>query len=49
VKQNKYEIVHTYSTLVLTVNKESAKLTYGRQKNDQLFFLQKSNPLINPN
>ncbi len=48
VQQNRYEIVHAYSTLVLTANKKGAKLAYGTQSSGQLFFVQKSNPKENP-
>lgn len=48
VQQNRYEIVHAYSTMVLTANKKSAKLAPGSQNSEQLFFVQKSNPKENP-
>jgi hypothetical protein len=48
VQQNRYEIVHAYSTLILTANRKGAKLAYGTQNSSQLFFVQKSNPKENP-
>jgi hypothetical protein len=48
VQQNKYEIVHAYSTLVLSANKRGAKLVQGNQRGNELFFVQKSNPKENP-
>lgn len=48
VQQNRYEIVHAFSTMVLTANRKGAKLAYGSQSKDQLFFVQKSNPKENP-
>lgn len=34
--------------MVLTANRKGAKLAYGSQSKDQLFFVQKSNPKENP-
>jgi hypothetical protein len=48
VHQNRYEIVHAYSTLVLSATRRNAKLVQGNQSSDQLFFVQKSNPKENP-
>lgn len=48
VQQNRYEIVHAYSTLVLTANRRGARVAYGNQNKNQLFFVQKSNPKENP-
>jgi hypothetical protein len=48
VQQNRYELVHTYSTLVLSANKKGSRMVYGAQRNNQLFFVQKSNPKENP-
>jgi hypothetical protein len=33
---------------VLTVNRKGAKVAYGNQNKNQLFFVQKSNPKENP-
>jgi hypothetical protein len=48
VKSNQYELVHAYSTLVLTVDKKSAKMAEGAWRSNQLFFVQKSDPKNNP-
>jgi tRNA/tmRNA/rRNA uracil-C5-methylase (TrmA/RlmC/RlmD family) len=48
VQPNKYEIVHAYTTFVLTTSSKGVKLNYGYQSSDQLFFLQKSDPKNNP-
>ena len=48
VETNKYEIVHAYSTLVLTANKTGAWMAVGSMSANQLFFVQKSDPKNNP-
>lgn len=46
---NKYEIVHTISTLALTGEKDHAAVKTGKWKSNQLYFLQRFNPKTNPN
>jgi len=46
---NKYEVVHTVSTLVLTAESNSMSIKPGKWKNNQLYFLQRHNPKIAPN
>jgi hypothetical protein len=48
VKVNQYELVHAYSTLVLTANKKGAWMAKGKWESNQLFFVQKSDPKNNP-
>ena len=48
MKQNCYEIVHAYSTNVLTVDDKGAWVAAGKQSSNQLFFVQKSDPKNNP-
>lgn len=48
VKSNHFEIVHAYSTLVLSVNRQSAWMAPGTWDTTQLFFFQRSDPKNNP-
>lgn len=48
IKNNRYELVHAYSTLVLSASKEAAWMAQGNWDASQLFFLQKSDPKNNP-
>lgn len=48
VKNNRFEIVHAYSTLVLTANNQTAWMAEGNWSDNQLYFFQKSDPKNNP-